>query len=920
METMQRRLDASYSPDMSFDEQRPFVADTRYPLHSSLPHSPAVEDYKSLNGLARADPKERRSSGSGIARKTTNNISNSPITPEVANVPPTSYRPPVTDTIENRSANIYTGSFAQRAAILTGKTLPPDPSSVRLEPLSPSPAVKRERRTSLNRPIGGVYSEIQQHRRESYPASGRSPASPLRSSIPPTLHEPPKKKSHSGQRGSPNSYQKDQQAPKPTANQTEDRNASAASLKEPKDAWASNRSPLQKLEAKMTDRLKEEKRARVEEAEKRLRESKSGAQKQITASLASEHLKTPAKRLTGGSVDERRLRSGHNKPTGEDVRKSLPREMRNAPLQSKSVTSREQNTDRGVRFQDTDNTDESEVDYDLREEDVGLTRTSIRSDAAWGTSQANQIGSSRDSSSRNVPREQQNLNSSRALSSHANNLAASFGGQEDPIPAQPMANSRQIPKHVVPPQTAAGIHARQKVDFGGDSRQSREVPKKHNHHLSTILHGGQEHSDDLHRSIESKPRHLDEWKRAGVARLTTEDFKEETIDDSPWWENSGSKNRRRSGRGSVEADDIYPDGNGEYTHSLKTDKVMPGPCTRPYVSTSRSQKDSGRLLYHLRSDLLSFLTHKPTGKLASLDSVYSYSCPSLANHNPSHVDHICEPYLSKELTQSMRSVRIRPVPASAHFQPPLYLKSGPLLRYTGMKRDKLQSNGPKISQILERETWRGSVMIVTTDAASDYQPAPTLRLFPEPMEKLPPPEQQKLEGENTDDLPVHYMDPVAGLPKLSRTGKTVYVKPVDDLEHGKDLSKFEANDDGLFEDFRSAAVPTAYGTPEYRHGQNGPSPRTPRQKSKQRRGHRVRGVRLHAERGVTFWRFNLEIELQAQESRIAYTINNGPAVGFWVPGKGQTMNVMFHSCNGFSLSVKSILPLPFFQYIELILY
>ncbi|KAK3077244.1 hypothetical protein LTS18_010835, partial [Coniosporium uncinatum] len=66
----------------------------------------------------------------------------------------------------------------------------------------------------------------------------------------------------------------------------------------------------------------------------------------------------------------------------------------------------------------------------------------------------------------------------------------------------------------------------------------------------------------------------------------------------------------------------------------------------------------------------------------------------------------------------------------------------------------------------------------------------------------------------------------------------------------------------------------------------------------------IPAIRLHAERGVTFWRFNIEVELGVNQTRIAYRINSGPAIGFWVPAKGQSMNIMFHSCNGFSLSVE----------------
>ncbi|KXL46788.1 MAG: hypothetical protein FE78DRAFT_145428, partial [Acidomyces sp. 'richmondensis'] len=129
-----------------------------------------------------------------------------------------------------------------------------------------------------------------------------------------------------------------------------------------------------------------------------------------------------------------------------------------------------------------------------------------------------------------------------------------------------------------------------------------------------------------------------------------------------------------------------------------------------------------------------------------------------------------------------------------HFRPPLFLKCGPLLRYTGLRR-----NGP-------REIWRGSILIVTDDRQSDFSSGPPSRV-------------------------------------RARSGET---------------------------------------TGRYRE---------------------VRGFRLHAERGVTFWRFNVEIELARRQTRVAYRINRGPAVGFWVPGRGETMNIMFHSCNGFSLSV-----------------
>jgi hypothetical protein len=191
---------------------------------------------------------------------------------------------------------------------------------------------------------------------------------------------------------------------------------------------------------------------------------------------------------------------------------------------------------------------------------------------------------------------------------------------------------------------------------------------------------------------------------------------------------------------------------------------------------------------------------------------------------------------------------------------------------------------------------------VTADSASSYEVRPTLRLFAEPTELLPPPPAQ-VDGEN-GELPPEYVDPIAGLPKLSRTGQTLYVKPVDYLDEEVDLSRIE-DDSGLFESTRrssSVAVDS-----------NGISTTAPRQKQSiprqsgedQGKFKEVQGVRLHSERGCTFWRFKIEVQLSSRQTRIAYRINRGPSIGFWVPGRDESMNVMFQSCNGFSHGVDS---------------
>ena len=231
------------------------------------------------------------------------------------------------------------------------------------------------------------------------------------------------------------------------------------------------------------------------------------------------------------------------------------------------------------------------------------------------------------------------------------------------------------------------------------------------------------------------------------------------------------------------------------------------------------------------------------------------------------------------------------------FRPPLYLKCGPLLRYTGIKFEHGQpSIGRESSTSERRPIWRGSVMIVTQDSRSSYDQVPVLRLFSQPKDLLLPPPNE------VDELPLEYVDPIAGLTKVSRTGKVLYVKPVEHIEEEKDLSQFE-DDNGLFETSPSLLEPAA----------NAQAPSSA-MLNKRIRGtdgealgkyQEVKGVRLYADpaRSVTFWRFNVEIELGDEQAHIAYRINRGPAVGFWVPARSQSMNIMFHSCNGFSLSV-----------------
>jgi len=134
-------------------------------------------------------------------------------------------------------------------------------------------------------------------------------------------------------------------------------------------------------------------------------------------------------------------------------------------------------------------------------------------------------------------------------------------------------------------------------------------------------------------------------------------------------------------------------------------------------------------------------------------------------------------------------------------------------------------------------------MIVTEDANSSYELAPTLRLFLQPTNLLPPPPAQ-VDGEG---LASEYVDPIAGLPKIGRDGRTLYIRPVEDLEQEVDLS---IDEDGLFEAQRS----TVDGSNDANRKTGKGNLRSQYDGEKAGKYKEVRGFRLHTEQGVTFWR------------------------------------------------------------------
>lgn len=347
--------------------------------------------------------------------------------------------------------------------------------------------------------------------------------------------------------------------------------------------------------------------------------------------------------------------------------------------------------------------------------------------------------------------------------------------EPDPLPREDVRTEKSNPvSYQVPPQTAAGRQAKERVTFAPDVAENDPAIVGERHHGFKDMFG---HHIDA-RGYQAKAKPLEDWRNAEIAKLSAADLvlddgaQAGAENDSAWWEKS----------------------------------------------------------------------------------------------------HSAQPQLGSQAGQAYDE-------RAVSYDPPLFLKCGPLLRFTGLQKPGGGASGPHL--------WRGSILIVTEDGHSDLTRPPTLRLFAQHSQLYTKDPSSQLHDPEEEDA-------VTGLMKTSRTGRPIYVRSLHEIEHGVDLSRTE-NNRGLF----SAAQPKLeVGNATQRLSRV-------RAHDGERLGayHDIRAHRLSVEQGCTFWRFNLEIELGSKQSRVAYRINNGPATGFWLPARGETMNMMFHSCNGFSLAV-----------------
>ena len=693
--------------------------------------------------------------------------------------------------------------------------------------------------------------------------------------------------------------------------------------------WASDRSPLQRLEVQLSDISKEEKRARVMQAEARLRDSKV-SDRRASSGFDPIVNRTSSKRVVS-EEDPRRRSSRANEHLPETVIPAQRGYNPNSIGRNSSIREPQFQGRRGSQQEKFQKAPPPEVAD-------RLGYTSPKKPADLGRSDSRAVRFQNQGTNKGPIEQDQEPNSierrryrdpkvslaNDRLASNKNDKRHNFG-EQDPIPREAVRSEGHGPRNKIPPQTAAGVEARQRIGFGDRIDDPADPIAQRSHHLSDLIHG--RHAQPQSSTVPpAQNRHLDEWRQGGTAHLSLTDANAPIVEkskmdpDQAWWESPVPLSKRRHSSAPVEVTAF--DGAQEDS----TGKISPLPHDRR-ASLSSFLQHPGRKWHHSdRGDQPGYpYIHRGNrvwygfrhsghprslaGSLSSGTTSFSSVKSSSTTDSPTplpyapfghFLSHLRQPFLNHKLTRRSSELSV-----PEEFSPQLYLRCGPLLRYTGLKRERPDQPNHR-GRSSGRETWRGSVMIVTDDTQSVYKPVPTLRLFHEPMSLLPPPPQQ-YDGSKEEELQSEYVDPVAGLPKMTRSGGTVWVKPAEDLEVGKDVSLVE-NDDGLYEATRTANVPSSYGKADEFLGRH-PSAISTKGKQdslpKVGRFRQVKGIRLHTERGATFWRFNIEVELGDKETRIAYRINQGKSTGFWVPAKGQTMNIMFHSCNGFSKSVDS---------------
>ena len=607
---------------------RPLRVDPFAPLPTSSPlsqqqvgPSAAWPEEVQMNSVPTAVPvtrttsRKRRISGTGSdKRRSQVGTYSQPPAPEVPRAPPVSYR----ESDMHNAANPTIGnptSFAARArGFASDKEAMPAEGFTESKPTT-QPATSN-RRGSINRPLKTAKAQQPDElvSMEFSQPSATLNGVPIQQSTSAKVakqSQVPKEYNSQGEVNPVASESYENKGTMPTRSSTK---RTSGKSTDPRKEWAPDRSPLQKLEVKLNDISKEEKRARVEKAERRLRERKAEEERQRNQSGQAATQDGVSRNTQGETVgqgvrdrskgvpdaalrhEETRTRNRTVAPAYvEDIdQQQLDRQQpqvdqpvqQNAAQVHQKVSPNfvipQKQAGRGVRFQNGDDIEKSN-DTMSRDRQESVQARDPREVATHSTRPQQKIREQELSKgarhSKEVPSQQQALYSSKAQRSETYEDAADYGGAPDPVPKDSVRAHNHAFKYEIPPQTAAGIEARQKVGFGGDPAGAIAAPaQRQKHHLSSILHHGHKNVPTQISTSETQPRHLDEWRRGGTARLTAASLVNEPdvpVEKKAWWEGKSSGSQMKtsaalSGRDIKQGpqDAYYTDDNGMIRFSL----------------------------------------------------------------------------------------------------------------------------------------------------------------------------------------------------------------------------------------------------------------------------------------------------------------------------------------------------------------
>ncbi|MCJ1236610.1 hypothetical protein MMC14_004592 [Varicellaria rhodocarpa] len=296
------------------------------------------------NGLGRTTSRKRRVSGQGNTRNTgrTPRSDDLPPAPDAPRAPPVSYRNPYDNDPAPPENKVSSKSFAARARTIPDKV---DPRLANSLITGNVPAVNNKRHARR----GSVHNAPKGQSPQAQEMSPSGLESNLDSAQPDSMLDGATSRNIQNLVQAPVQQKaKPFEAPlfpnaDPSSAPSSSRRVSTEVAGSP-SKWATDRSPLQKLEVKLIDKSKEEKRARVQEAEQLLRELKA-AKSDRKASLAPN---LPKERTMS---KRERTRNGEGGSTKNAARDRLDGED---PMNSSSVRQGMRNVERELSRQDYD--------------------------------------------------------------------------------------------------------------------------------------------------------------------------------------------------------------------------------------------------------------------------------------------------------------------------------------------------------------------------------------------------------------------------------------------------------------------------------------------------------------------------------------------------------------------------------------